>query len=234
MKKLLVIFLIVLNTPSFANKILVTIGDTGQVTEQQLESAMRAAPFVTQFPSMDEKDQAYLRGDMLLRLARAEALYQEAVEAGKNQTDTFKKEMGNFKTSLLAQRYLTNLRQQIKIPKKTEQQVIEKFKGNTDATIAARSAYTAKQFIQLKKDSIDQLKQQANVKTYFERLDNNPTNETVLVEGTGLSIKYGDLFSSKNQSTIDKQRVKEKINEWITLLLTAKAAEEQGINVDPQ
>ena len=103
---------------TFANQVLVNIGKSGQVTEQQLEAAMQAAPFATQFPAMDEKDQAYLRGDMLLRLARSEALYQEAISTGKNQTLTFQQEMSNFKTALLAQRYLANLRKQMQIPEK--------------------------------------------------------------------------------------------------------------------
>ena len=189
MKTTLLIFILsaLLSTQTFAEKVLVTIGKSGQVTEQQLESAMQAAPFATQFPAMDEKDQAYLRGDMLLRLARSEALNQEAVDTGKNQSDVFKKEMGNYKTSLLAQHYLNNLRQQIKIPKEVEQQLVTKYKGNSDALTAARSIYTAKLFTTEKKDSINQLKQQANVKTYFDRLETNPSNNTILAEGNSFN-----------------------------------------------
>lgn len=236
MKKTLFIFLFssLLSYQVQADKVLVTIGKTGQVTEQQLEAAMLATPFATQFPSMDKKDQAYLRGDILLRMARAEALYQEAIDTGKNQGDIFKKEMGNFKTSLLAQQYLIHLRKKVTTPKKIEQQLAKKFKGNSDALIAARSAYTAKQFISLKKENLALLKQQANVKTYFERLDGKPTENTFLAKGENLAIKYGDLLPSKNQVTVDNQRIKDKVEEWITLLLTAKAATVQGINVDPQ
>jgi peptidyl-prolyl cis-trans isomerase C len=148
MKKTLFILLLfsIISTKTFAEKVLVTIGKSGQVTEHQLEAAMQAAPFATQFPAMNEKDQAYLRGDMLLRMARAEALYQEAINSGKNQSDVFRKEMGNFKTSLLAQQYLKNLREQIKIPKRTDQQLDKKYKGNSDALAAARSIVIAKQY----------------------------------------------------------------------------------------
>ena len=118
MKKILVSLLLSgLFNISYADTVLVTIGKSGQVTQDQLESAMKAVPFATQFPSMDEKDQAYLRGDVLLRMARAEALFQEAVIQGKNQSLLFKQEMGNFKTALLAQRYLSKIQQQIKFPK---------------------------------------------------------------------------------------------------------------------
>lgn len=236
MKTTHLIFLLfsLLSTQVFAEKVLVTIGKTGQVTEQQLESAMQAAPFATQFPAMDEKNQAYLRGDMLLRLARAEALYQEAVETGKSQSDVFKKEMGSYKTSLLAQHYLNSLRQQIKIPKEIEQQLETQYKGNSDALTAAHSIYIAKQFTTAKKDSINQLKQKAKVKTYFDRLDSHPSSNTVLAKGINLAIKYGDLLPNKNQKSIDKQRIKDKVEEWVSLLLTAKAAELQGVNVESQ
>lgn len=231
---LFILFFSLLSTQIFADKVLVTIGKSGQVTEQQLESAMQAAPFATQFPAMDEKDQAYLRGDMLLRLARAEALNQEAVKTGKNQSDVFKKEMGNYKTSLLAQHYLNNLRQQIKIPKDIEQQLVTKYKGNSDALIAARSIYTAKLFTAEKKENINQLKQQANITTFFDRLNTNPSSNTILAKGSNLTIKYGDLLPNKNKHSIDNQRIKDKVNEWISLLLTAKAAESQGVNIEPQ
>ena len=228
-----VIFCLITNF-AYANKVLVTIGKSGQVTEQQLESAMRAAPFATQFPSMDQNDQAYLRGDMLLRMARAEALYQEAISNGIGQTELFKQEMGNFKTSLLAQRYMHNLREQIKISEELEQKLSAETQNNSDALIAARSIYIAKHFSTLKTAEINKLIKQAKVKTYFERLDNTPSADTVLAEGDGVLIKYADLVPSNTPLNVDKKRVTDKVNEWIKLTLTAKAAVAQGENVDAQ
>lgn len=234
-KDLIILIASLLFQPVYADKVLVTIGETGQVTEQQLEAAMQAAPFATQFPSMDEQDQAYLRGDMLLRLARAEALYQEAVKAGKQNSDIFKKEMGNFKTSLLARKYLAELREQVEIPPDLEKKFATQFNGHSDALTAARSAYIAKQFNEIKNNRILQLKKDANVKTFFQRLDQSPTAATVLAEGKGVLIKYGDLIpNASSTKDIDKQQIIDKVNEWITLLLTARAAEVQGMNVDAQ
>lgn len=236
MRKISFIFLLFsfFSSVTYAEKILVTIGKSGQVTQQQLESAMQAAPFATQFPSMDEKDQAYLRGDMLLRMARAEALYQEAIASGKNKSTLFRQEMGNFKTALLAQRYLKKLRQQLKVPKAIEKQFSSQMKGNSDALIAARSAYIAKNFTVLKNESVNQLIEQAKVKTYFDRLDNKPSTNTILAEGEGVSIKYGDLIGNNLETTIDKQRVIEKVDEWVQLILTAKAVDQKKENIDPQ
>lgn len=236
MQKILSVFLFfsLFSTLSYAGKILVTIGEKGQVTEQQLETAMQAAPFATQFPAMDEKDQAYLRGDMLLRLARAEALYQEAVAAKKNKGLLFQQEMGNFKTSSLAQRYVTKLRQKMQIPDAIEEQFVTRFKENENALIAARSAYIAQHFTVLKKNAINKLILNAKVQTYFERLDKTPSTETILAEGDGIIIRYGDLVTKVNQVVIDKQRFTDKVNEWVKLNLMARAALEQGENIEPQ
>ncbi len=228
------LFLSLITSVTYADKVLVTIGESGQVTEQQLEAAMQAAPFATQFPSMDEKDQAYLRGDMLLRMVRSEALYLEAIAAEKHKSVVFHQEMSNFKTSLLARLYLKRLTQQLKVPDDIDAQFKERTKGNTDALIASRSAYIARNFSTLKMLSINKLISDAKVKTYFEKLDNAPTSETVLAEGEGVLIKYGDLISSKAQGEVDKERIIEKINEWIQLTLTAKAVDEKTENITPQ
>lgn len=219
---------------SYADQVLVTIGDQGQVTEQQLELAMQAAPFATQFPAMDEQDQAYLRGDMLLRMARAEALYQEAIAGGVDKSVVFQQEMSHFKTALLAQRYRESMRQKIQIPDAVDQQLVTRFKNNSDALVAARSAYIAKHFNQLKNNNINQLIQQANIQTYFERLDNNPDAETVLADGDGLNIKLADLGIDGNTVEIDKQLLKDKVNEWIYLTVMAQAANAQGEKIEPQ
>ncbi len=238
MKQTLLIFLLshFIPTVAYADNVLVTIGNAGQVTEQQLQSAMQAAPFATQFPTMDEQDQAYLRGDMLLRLARAEALYQEAVTTGIKETQVFQLEMSNFKTALLAQLYLANLRNQIKLPESQKQQLERQFIGNSDALTAARSAFIAKQFVARKLENLNKLRDAAGVETFFQRLDQTPGTDTVLAEGEGLTIKYGDsLAESKSEAKLmDKERVITTVNEWIDLTLMAKQALQQGANIDGQ
>ncbi|WP_442497010.1 peptidylprolyl isomerase [Methylobacter sp. sgz302048] len=216
-----------------ADTVLVKVG-SGQVTEQQLEKAMNAAPFASQFPAMDEKDQAYLRGDMLMRLARSEALYQEAVALGKTETQAYKQEMSNFRTSLLAQRYLAHLRDQISVPGKLESQLKSDLKNNTDALAAARASYIAQQFKALKEKRIAEFKQQARIKTYFERLDKNAKADTVLAEATGYTIRYADLVPPQSGANADSQQIKNRVNEWLELMVLARAAVAEGINVEEQ
>lgn len=232
-KRLFYLLLSAFWLPAQANQVLVTIGDSGKVTEQQLEAAMRAAPFATQFPAMDEQDQAYLRGDMLLRLARAEALYQEAISSGIPQTTTFQQEIDNFATTTLAQRYLYGLREQITIPDAIEQPLKQQFAGNSDALTAARSAYIASRFAETKRDAVERLRRQANIKTYFERLNEQPSKDTVLAAGQNVIIRYGDL-SPNGESNTNTDAIKDKVNDWIELILMARAAEQQGEKINAQ
>jgi len=217
---------------AIAETVLVTIGQSGQVSDRQLEAAMKAAPFASQFPTLDEKDQAYLRGDMLLRLAQAEALHQEALTQKIPASDVFKQEMGNFKTSLLAQRYLLNLGKSIQVPDDIAQQLKQSAQNNSDALKAARSAYIAKRFNTLKTEKLNALRQQAHVKTYFDRLD-HAKPDTLLAEGNGFKIHYGDLMPNTAIS-VDKARIQQKVEQWIDLILMAKAAQADGISVDNQ
>ncbi len=213
---------------NLADQVLVTIGQAGQVTDTQLESAMRAAPFATQFPAMNEQDQAYLRGDLLLRLAQSEALYQEALRLKIPQQNKFVKDVNQFMASLAAERYLTNLRQQIQISDAIQQKINAQFENDFDAIAAAESAYRAQQFKQLKAEKISALMAESGVKTYFERLNKNPNSETVLAEGNGLRILYGHLALNEAEDK-NPQVVIDKTLEWIHLMLMAKAAMDQGL-----
>gem|GEM_PF-547339 len=216
-----------------ADTVLVKVGN-GQVTERQLEKAMNAAPFASQFPSMDEKDQAYLRGDMLMRLASSEALHQEAVASGKTETQPYKQELSNFRTSLLAQRYLAHLRDQISIPATLESRLKDDLKGNSDPLTAARASYVAQQFKVLKQNRIAELKQQVRIKTYFERLDNHVKADTVLAEAADYTLKYADLIPAQGSGSADPRQIKDKVNEWLELLVLARAAVADGIDVEEQ
>jgi len=74
---------------SAASQVLATIG-TMQVSSDDLNAAMASSPFATQLASMDENDQAGLRGDMLRRLVAARLLTLEARKLGLDKTKTLK------------------------------------------------------------------------------------------------------------------------------------------------
>ena len=63
------------------NESLVDVGSY-HVTVNDLKTAIKASPFATQFVSMDVKDQANLRGDLLRRLVISRLLRSEAERLG--------------------------------------------------------------------------------------------------------------------------------------------------------
>ena len=226
--------LLVINNSS-ASEILVKVGDR-EITSRQLELAMASAPYATQFPAMDEKDQARLRGDMLLRLVHAEALYQQALKQDLDKDPDFLKELANFQTTLLAQRYLTTIRDQFAIPDSVEKTLQAKYQGNGDALAASRSAYVARQFPEFKTAHIKQLKQRYHVKTLTDKLSDRKalTPDTVLLTGDEISVKAGDLLSQNDLSVLDKNQITSKLEEWSQLLVLARAANDQNIDIQDQ
>ncbi len=218
-----------------ANETLVKVGNS-VITSRQLEVAMASAPYATQFPAMDEKDQAHLRGDMLLRLVHAEALYLHAKQQGLDNDPVFTKEMAIFKTTLLAQRYLNTIRDQFTIPDSVEKTLQKQYKGNSDALTASRSAYVARQFPDFKTAHIKQLKQRYHVITHTDKLSDPKalTADTVLLTGDGFSVTTGDLLPLDNSGVIVTEQIKSKLEEWGQLLILARAAKDQSIDTQDQ
>jgi len=138
-------------------QVLVTVGDR-EVTSQQLEKALRSAPFSTWFPGLDEDEQARLRGDMLERLVNFQLLRLEAERLRLDHSEAFRKELERFERGLLAQRYLQGLRESIEIPEALHARWREQFSPGLDALAAARSLYIARHYERVKAGELVRLK----------------------------------------------------------------------------
>jgi peptidyl-prolyl cis-trans isomerase C len=218
---------VIFTSDILADQVLVKIGG-GEVTESQLEKAMLAAPFATQFPSMNEKDQAYLRGDMLTRLVQFETLFQEAKRFNLDKDRSYIEEVNNFRRGLLAQRYLNTLHDKTQAPDSFNKKL--KDIQDPNALSAARSVYTAKQFKQLKKDTFSELKDKYQVKLSLDKL----TADAVLAKGNDFTIKYSDLIPSDNQLKPSIEEISKKVNGRLETILFAREAESLGIEVNDQ
>jgi len=217
-------------TPSQADLTLVTIGGT-DITESQLEKALKASPFATQFPSMDEKDQAYLRGDMLMRLIHSEALFLEAKQSGLEKDQDYINEVNQFKAGLLAQRYLSNLQKNIEIPETYKQQINSI--QDTNALQAARSAYIAKQYKQLKQQSLARLIEKHQVQILLSDLQSPFADDDIIAKGSDFVIHFRDI-QSPDIKLDDKEGIRKSLEDWLETLLFSLEAENHGIKVDNQ
>jgi peptidyl-prolyl cis-trans isomerase C len=212
-------------------QVLATVG-TLQVSSDDLDAAMASSPFATQMTSMDEDDQAGLRGDMLRRLVAARLLTLEARRLGLDKTDAYLKEIENFRLGLLYRFYMDKLRERIVVPADTLAAMKKQFKGDQEGLTAAKAAYVNGQYQTLKLATLQDMLKKDKTKLHEERIKPGIKADTVLMEGNSFRITYGDIVDTKEHSVLpNPEWVKEQLYNRGEMLLAAKAAEKEGIDV---
>lgn len=210
---------------------LVTIG-SAQINSDDLNAATASSPFNTQITSMGEDDQAALRGDMLRRLVAARLLALEAQRLGLDKTRAYRQDLEGFRQGLLYRFYTDRLRERIVIPPDTLDAMKKQFNGDADGMTAAKAAYEADQYRALKMVTLQNLMQQDNTKLHEDRIKPGIKADTVLMEGKSFQIKYADIVDPKEHPAPPKPEwVKEQLYMRGELLLLAKAAEKEGVDV---
>lgn len=213
-------------------QVLVTIGPL-QVNSDDLNAAMASSPFATQQTSMDEDDQAGLRGDMLRRLVAARLLTLEAQRLGLDKSSEYLHEIDNFRLGLFYRFYMDKLREQITIPADTLTAMKLQFKGDADGLSAAKAAYIAQQYQALKLATLQNMLKTDNTKLHENRIKTGVKANTVLLDGNSFQIKYADIVDLKEHPTMpNPEWVKEQLYNRGELLLVAAAAKQVGVNVD--
>jgi len=217
-----------------ASQVLVTIADL-QVSSDDLDAAMASSPFATQMASMDEDDQAGLRGDMLRRLVAARLLLLEAQRLGLDKTKDYRQDIENFRLGLLYRFYMDRLRERIVVPADTLAAMKQQYKGDAEGLAAAKSAYVSDQYQKLKLATLQNLLHQDNTKLYEERIKTGIRPDAVLMKGKSFQIKYGDIVDIKEYPTMpNPEWVKEQLYKRGELLLAARTAEREGVDVSKQ
>lgn len=230
----LLLAVVLITSPFSANasQVLVTI-DTLQVNSDDLDAAMASSPFSTQQTSMDEDDQAALRGDMLRRLVASRLLTLEAQRLGLDKTKPYQLEIENFRLGLLYRFYMDKLREYIVIPEDTLAAMKQQYKGDFEGLTAAKAAYVGSQYQTLKLATLQNMLKADKTKLHEERIKAGVNANAVLLEGKSFRIKYADIVDIKEHPTMpNPEWVKEQLYNRGELLLVAKAAEKEGVNVD--
>ncbi len=210
---------------------LVTVGDL-TITADQLQQAVASSPFATQFVTMDEHDQAALRGDLLRRLVSSQLLYLEALDQGLEQTPAFHRELEDQRLGLLYRYYMDKLRDQIRIPELTLAALKQQFKDDPDGLAATKSIYRSETYRTLRLMTIKSLREKRHLKLYEERLRPGIMPDTLLLEGDGVRITYGDIVDTSVRNTLpNPEWVKDQLYKRAELLLIALEAEAEGVDV---
>ncbi len=225
---------LLITPPCFAlaeSQVLATIGDL-QVTADDLESAMASFPFAERFPGMDENDQAALRGGMLQRLVASRLLTLEAQRLGLEQDPAYLEELDSFRLGLLYRHYMDKLRERIQVPDDVMAEMQSQFANDSDGLAAARSAYLADRYRSLHFHTIQKLRDDYHIQLHEERIQpGGIPDDTVLLEGDGLRITYGELVRHPAQPPGNPDWVKEQLYSRAELVTVAKAAQDAGVDV---
>ncbi len=203
------------------------------VTAHDLESAVSASPFATQFVAMDRDQQAALRGDLLKRLVISRLFRLEAERLGLDRTPEFRRELERFRLGLLYRHYMDRLRAQIAIPDEALARMRADTEGDPDALEAMKSAYVAERYRTLRLLTVQRLRDARHLVVHDERIGPKADADTVVMEGDGLRITYGDLLAGASPSgDPDTARLKERLFRLGELRLVAEAAAAEGVSVD--
>ncbi|HHH38169.1 MAG TPA: peptidyl-prolyl cis-trans isomerase [Sedimenticola sp.] len=212
-------------------QVLVRVGGL-EVTADDLQRALASSPFATQFVTMDPDDQAVLRGGLLRRLVASRLLYLEALDRKLDQTPAFQRELEQYRLGLLYRQYMDRLRERIKVPDETLAAMKQQLDGDPAALAAARSAYRAERYRAVRLATLRTLQAQRHVRLHRDRIRPGLLPETLLLEGDGLQITYGDLQDRGGEGPpLTPETIGERVRERAELLLIAQEAERQGIDV---
>lgn len=220
-----------------ADEVLVTVEGL-TVTGKDLEEALRSTPFYTQFNAMNEDQQADLRGNVLKRLVTSRLLSLEAKEQKIADSDEFKQEVDNFRKGLLYRYYMDKLKAKIKIPDEKLAELQKEFKDTPDALTAAKSSYITEQYRGLYKLTIKSLRDKYHVTLFENKVAVDAKPDTVLLQGdNGIKITMADIHeqtSGAEDEKLTKEQLLEKIYQLAELLVVAKAAEDEGVDISAQ
>jgi peptidyl-prolyl cis-trans isomerase C len=212
-------------------EVLVSVGDL-QVTSEDLELALGSSPFSTQFNTMEEDDQAGIRGDMLRRLVGARLLALEAQRLGLNKSLEYRKDIEDFRLGLLYRYYIERLRTKVNLPPESLAAMQRQYVHDPDGLAAAKSAWIAGEFRALKQATLQDLLLREHARLHEERIAEGVQADTVLLESDSFRIHYADIVDlDQHPSLPNPEWVKERLNSRGELLLFASAAQREGVDV---
>jgi len=215
-------------------QILVRVGQR-DISAEQLQRAIRSSPVAIQFNTLEEDDQAMIRGRMLKNLIYSEMLYQQALAEHIDQRKEVVEEVEDFRRNLLYQRYLLGLREQIPAP--VEDALLkERLKGEPDILAAARAADASGRFGALKTRRLLQLGQQEGLRTDRKPLAPGQRDpQAIVAQGEHIVIQLGDLaYAGEDLNTVEQDELLRRLDKRVEQRLMSQAAEGQGIDVGAQ
>ena len=212
---------------------LVTI-ENYPITNFDINQVIVSSPMADSFPTMDEKEQAGLRGDILIRLINMNLLYQEALALGLNKDADYLKDRESYKKGYIFRNYMNKIRSSIEVPKKVMDEMVGRLRGNIEALDAAISQYKSQQYKLLKTIAFQNIRDQVHLKLYEDRIQPGISADTVLAEADdGYTLSYGDLhFPARTGTEFIRSDIEEALYKRLEIDLVSKVAASSTENLD--
>jgi len=212
---------------------LVSVGDR-DITAAELRKVVSSSPIATQFNTMDEPDQAMVRGRMLKNLIYSEMLYQQALAQGIDKRPAVVDEVNEFYDNLLYKQFLQSLRVGMSNPE--EQQLEQRLDDDPDSLAAAQAAAMAVHFGEVKTRELLRLGKQQHLQTFGQPLQPGSRDADALVaKGDSLSIKLGELvYFGEDLNKLDLVELRRRLDNRVSQRLMTEAARQQGFDVSAQ
>lgn len=223
------LFLVTINCHAMANdQVLARVGDQA-ITSANLEQAIASSPIAVQFPAMDEKDQAALRGDLLKRLVASRLFYLEARRRGLDSSARYREDAELYRQGYLYRAYMDKLKEGIDIEPKKLEELKAAFKGEPDALQAAQSQELGERYKLRKAMALQYLKEKHKLVIHDDRIAAGAPADTVMAEADNLKVLYGDIL--KPGVAFNQARFEENLYNKVELLLVSNAAKDEGFKV---
>ncbi len=214
--------------PVAASQVIAVIGDQ-TINSDDLERAIASSPFATQFPTMDQEQQASFRGIILQGLVASQLLYLEAKTRKVDQTPEFQSEVEHYRNGLLYRAYIQNLREKCTPPQAKLAELHKQYRDQPDAEAAAKSQLVSVCYEKRKSDALQQLRTQNHATVSKGNADGKPAPDTVLASFDGGQVRYRDI---KGADGMDADQLQEQAASIMDTLLVSRAAEQAGLKVD--
>lgn len=224
-------------TPAHANSdaedALVVVAKDYPITMADLDRAISSSPFATQINTMDRDAQASLRGNFLKRLVNARLLLLEAERIGLDKDVAFTEDLERQRDALLYRAYMQQLADEVVIEDETLAALQAQHGDDPDAMAAAEASLRAAPYRELHEQRLRELRDRYHVVIHDERMQPGQATDTVLIEGDGITVRYGDLLAEAGDKVVSNPEwLRKTALEHLEIALVIKAAVDAGINVD--
>ena len=203
------------------------------ITDHDIERIIVSSPLADQYPTLDEKAQAAMRGSILMRLVNLQLLYLEALDRELDRDPAFIRERESFIRGVTYKHYMDRLRASIKVPDSVMEELLERLKGDSGAIDAAIAQYRAQQYRLVRTLALNKIRDRVHLTLHEERITPAITPETILAEADNYLLRFSDLgIELSDERAFHPSAIEERLYQRLEIDLVNLVARDSISNAD--